>query len=205
MEKRSVNIEIASGLVDLILDMADETFDVVSASETHQIPNPMWRDFVSIFKSGKKVSLRNVANAPVAADSQQSFDSLHFPQDILAHDLQKQFWSEPAMLNFYEYLSGSGQFNIPQLQPDLWHRYQDQYEAAAQDQQQETSPQVPFIDIKLQENGELVHLLDSLYKQTLITSQTDLTKDQGCQLLMQPTIKLALVGRAFSGKKTVAS
>ena len=31
------------------------------------------------------------------------------------------------MLNFYEYLSGSGQFNIPQLQPDLWHRYQEQY------------------------------------------------------------------------------
>lgn len=30
MEKRQVNIEIASGLVDLILDLADETFDAVS-------------------------------------------------------------------------------------------------------------------------------------------------------------------------------
>lgn len=164
MEKRSVNIEIASGLVDLILDMADETFDVVSASETHQIPNPMWRDFVSIFKSGKKVSLRNVANAPVTADSQQSVDCLHYPEDFLAHDLEKQYWSEPAVLNFYEYLSGSGQFNIPQLQPDLWHRYQDQYEASACQDQQQNESQVPFIDIKMQQNGELVHLLDSLYK-----------------------------------------
>jgi hypothetical protein len=35
MEKRAVNIEIASGLVDLILDVAEETFEVVSRSETH--------------------------------------------------------------------------------------------------------------------------------------------------------------------------
>jgi hypothetical protein len=35
MEKRAVNIEIASGLVDLILDVAEETFEVVSKSETH--------------------------------------------------------------------------------------------------------------------------------------------------------------------------
>lgn len=35
MEKRVVNIEIASGLVDLILDVAEETFEVVSRSETH--------------------------------------------------------------------------------------------------------------------------------------------------------------------------
>lgn len=30
MEKRGVNIEIASGLVDLLIDLADETFEVVS-------------------------------------------------------------------------------------------------------------------------------------------------------------------------------
>ena len=37
MEKRAVNIEIASELVDLILDLADETFDIVSADLDHQI------------------------------------------------------------------------------------------------------------------------------------------------------------------------
>jgi len=35
MEKRAVNIEIASGIIDLILDVAEETFEVVSRSETH--------------------------------------------------------------------------------------------------------------------------------------------------------------------------
>lgn len=45
MVKRGLNIEIASGLVDLILDMADETYEVVSSNETHQIPNPEWREF----------------------------------------------------------------------------------------------------------------------------------------------------------------
>ena len=37
MEKSAVNIEIASGLVDLILDIADETFDIVSTDKDHQI------------------------------------------------------------------------------------------------------------------------------------------------------------------------
>jgi hypothetical protein len=35
MEKRGLNIEIASGLLDLVLDLADETFEVVQAAETH--------------------------------------------------------------------------------------------------------------------------------------------------------------------------
>ena len=37
MVKRAVNIEIASGLVDLILDLADETFDIVSTDKDYQI------------------------------------------------------------------------------------------------------------------------------------------------------------------------
>lgn len=65
MAKRSLNIEIASGLVDLILDLADETFEQVEQSETHQIDNPVWREFISVFKQGKKVSLRNIVQAPV--------------------------------------------------------------------------------------------------------------------------------------------
>jgi hypothetical protein len=60
MEKRVVNIEIASSLVDLLMDLADETFEVVNTNESHQIPNPVWRQFTGIFKDGKKCSLRNV-------------------------------------------------------------------------------------------------------------------------------------------------
>jgi hypothetical protein len=96
----------------LILDLADETFEVVSANESHQIPNPEWRDFTKIFKQGKKVSLRNVMQSPVASSELQS-ESLDIPSDALAHDIQKQFWKDPSLLSFYEYLSGSGAFNIP--------------------------------------------------------------------------------------------
>lgn len=68
MVKRGLNIEIASGLVDLILDLADETHDITAQSETNQIDNPQWREFMNIFKSGKKVSLRNVQQAVTKND-----------------------------------------------------------------------------------------------------------------------------------------
>ena len=35
--KRHLNVEIASGLVDLIMDLADETFKEVEKDEAHQI------------------------------------------------------------------------------------------------------------------------------------------------------------------------
>lgn len=81
MEKRAVNIEIASGLVDLIFDVAEETFEVVSRSETHQIPNPEWRNFMNIFKSGKKVSLRNLKAAPTVADDPSNREVLQIPEN----------------------------------------------------------------------------------------------------------------------------
>jgi hypothetical protein len=81
MEKRAVNIEIASGLVDLILDLADETHEVAQSNPDHQIANPEWRNFISIFKAGKKVSLRNVTQAPVSKDDPSIRDALQIPDD----------------------------------------------------------------------------------------------------------------------------
>jgi len=59
----------------------------------------------------------------------------------------------------------------------------------------------------MQENGALVKLLDNLYKQKQHTNAVDNHKAQalGNSLLQQPTIKLALIGRAHSGKKTIAA
>lgn len=47
-------------------------------------------------------------------------------------------------------------------------------------------------------------MIDLLYKQSLHPSATEDLIVEGSSLLAQPTIKLALVGRAYSGKKTVA-
>ena len=65
LKARSLHVEIASGLVDLVLDLADETFDIVKDDPQHQIQKPEWRNFINIFKAGNKVSLRNVIQAPV--------------------------------------------------------------------------------------------------------------------------------------------
>lgn len=59
----------------------------------------------------------------------------------------------------------------------------------------------------MQENGALVKILDNLYKQKQHTNAVDNHKAQAHvnSLLQQPTIKLALIGRAHSGKKTIAA
>lgn len=183
--------------------MADETYEVVAANETHQIPNPEWREFTRIFKSGKKVSLRNVQQVPVATDDQFASESLSIAKDSQAHDVQKQLWKDPAMLNFYEYLSTSGAFNIPQLAPEMWHRYEDQYAAGNTDEEQ-ASLNVPFINIKLQQNAELVQMVDQMYKSVSTQDNAVDMKPVVNELLAQPTIKMSIMGRAFSGKKTVA-
>jgi len=69
------------------MDLADETYEVVQASENHQIPNPDWRQFTNIFKDGKKVSLRNVQQAPVTSDSQLTLERLNIPSDAQAHEV----------------------------------------------------------------------------------------------------------------------
>jgi hypothetical protein len=114
--------------------------------------------------------------------------------------LQKQFWNDKSLLSFYEYLSGSGSFNIPQLDPAMWHSYEDQY---GQQDDENAALGVPFIGIKLQDNGELVSMVEKLYNQEP-TSMMEL-KPTANEMLTASTIKLALMGRAFSGKKTVAT
>ena len=59
--KRRVNLEIASGLVDLIMDIAEETYSVQQSSVNKKLKKEQWREFMDIFKAGKKVSLRNVS------------------------------------------------------------------------------------------------------------------------------------------------
>jgi len=59
-ERRKVNIEIASELIDLIMDVSNETFDMMKGRDDKKLTKEEWRDFMSIFKEGKRVSLRNV-------------------------------------------------------------------------------------------------------------------------------------------------
>lgn len=57
--KRHLNIEIASEIIDLITDVAEEAYDYLEAHKDDDeslITKPEWRQWLSIFTSGKKVS-----------------------------------------------------------------------------------------------------------------------------------------------------
>lgn len=79
-KKRGLNIEIASEIVDLIMDVAesandkieeqlmtktqrhnnDEYFDSSDEEESELIQKPLWRHWMNLFGDGKKVSEENI-------------------------------------------------------------------------------------------------------------------------------------------------
>ena len=116
--KRRVNIEIASGVVDLIMDLGEEVFCTTLPRKNKKLTKAEWREFSDIFISGKKVSLRNVVKK-VAANSDDK-DSLYAgsPQkdeinsaiELITHNA-----NEPSLHDFFQFLCSSGIFNLAQL------------------------------------------------------------------------------------------
>ena len=64
-----MNLEIASGLVDLIMDVAEETYSAQQTNPGKKLKKEQWREFMDIFKNGKKVSLRNVVKKVAQLDA----------------------------------------------------------------------------------------------------------------------------------------
>ena len=64
-ETRKVNIEIASEIIDLIMDLGNEAIDIMKSREDKKLTKEEWRDFTTIFKEGKRVSLRNIVKKHV--------------------------------------------------------------------------------------------------------------------------------------------
>jgi predicted GTPase len=108
--------------------------------------------------------------------------------------------NDPSMQNFYEYLSGSGAFNIPNLHQQLWQQYQAKYGEAE-------DSNIPFISYKMQENTDLIKVIEQLYTRQQEHHQVlpdEVTSPAEPNVLLQSNIKIALVGRANSGRKTLA-
>ena len=55
-----MNIEICSGVIDLIMDLADEVYDTTVNQPGKKLTKPQWREFSGLFVDGKKCSLRNI-------------------------------------------------------------------------------------------------------------------------------------------------
>lgn len=74
MIKRKLNIEIASEIVDLLMDMSSEVFDMMRNRENKKMNKEEVREIMNIFKEGKKVSLRNVTKKTVAEEDGADLD-----------------------------------------------------------------------------------------------------------------------------------
>lgn len=120
--KRALNIEIASGVIDLILDMADEVYDVTRDQPGNKLTKAQWREFSGLFVDGKKCTLRNIKKSIVSDEQVQADDDeglLRIPQNLSASAIIDSYRSEPALHDLYQFITNSGLFNLDQLKSDL--------------------------------------------------------------------------------------
>lgn len=227
MGKRRVNIEIASGIVDLVLDMADEVYDMTLQAPNKKLTKAQWREFSGIFAEGKKVSLRNVRKAIVDADAVRKDDegTLQIPEQVPAFRLLSIFNKEPALHDLFQFISNSGLFNLDQLKPELVMHMS------------ETLNLEQFLvagNGGLVSNESLGRIVMNMYsgaqgvvsstqrspinsamliEDKFIAEEIKEVADEGEEAgVEQPgkipselPLKMAILGRAFSGKKTIAS
>ena len=120
MKKRNVNVEIASELVDLIMDVADEAFDFQEKGEK-QLDKPTWRSWMEIFKQGKKVSEQNMIveeeDIPPQADSQLNL----IGTSITPQQLIREVKNDPVYEDLLTYITMSGTMNLRLTAPNQWH------------------------------------------------------------------------------------
>lgn len=70
--KIRVNVEIASGVADLLLDLAEEVYCTQLSQPGQKLSKEQWREYTDIFAAGKKVSLRNINKKVVSADDKNA-------------------------------------------------------------------------------------------------------------------------------------
>ena len=123
LQQRKLNIEIVSGVVDLVLDMADEVFDLVKEQPGRKMTKAQWRELSGIFVEGKKCSLRFIKKQKFDTDETQQSDeenTIPIKPDSSAVQILSRFAKEPAMSDMYQFISNSGCFNLDQLRADLF-------------------------------------------------------------------------------------
>jgi len=78
---------------------------------------------MDIFKNGKKVSLRNVTKKIAQLDAQETMEGmLQISGKEHITELLSMFKNEPSYEDFLQYVSGSGMFNLEQINMGLWKK-----------------------------------------------------------------------------------
>lgn len=131
-KKRRLNIEIASEIIDLIIDVADEAFGyqeehkMEDDEESRKLHKEIWRDWMGIFASGKKVSEANIVIQQDEAVEKHDDQSPLGKLLGLGHELMTssklidRVKHEQIYTDLLQYIAIAGQVNMKIFAPDKW-------------------------------------------------------------------------------------
>ena len=135
-KRRRVNVEIASEVIDLIMDVADEAFDFQVAhhskpEDERLMDKGTWRRWMDIFTQGKKVSEQNIViqKDEAAQDDGKDHDPLAQllgNRETPMHPFQivDNVKNEAIFNDFLQYLAMCGPLNLRLAAPDKWGNVQ---------------------------------------------------------------------------------
>ena len=145
-KKRRVNIEIASELIDVILDVADVAYNSLLDAPVEQespdidqfttqifgeeqlIKKAQWRHWMGIIASGKKVSEENLVISTDDAAGQKHADSM--PQIGLStaqgpYKLMSEMKNESIFDELLQYVCMCGPLNLRLVAAEKWHQFKE--------------------------------------------------------------------------------
>lgn len=181
------------------MDVANEAHNASLRHKSKKIEKPEWREYMQIFKDGDFVS-RVKATDPeeqllTAKDGDDSFD-----QEKAIEDFIDEVRYDKPYEDLLQYLSVSGTFNLSFGGLNEWNDILTlaSSEGINLDFQFLESP-TPAANPELGDHFQ--RLLDSLWAEDR-TDRLSIVLEAGLPMHLQ--LKLALLGRQYSGKRTLA-
>ena len=124
-KKRRVNVEIASELVDLLMDVAESAFEYLDQNKEQPdiddrlLNKKVWREWMGVFTEGKKVSEANIVITQEEEVEQTDVDSNPLAQllgygveNVTPSQIIDKVKGEMVYSEFLQYLTVSGVMNL---------------------------------------------------------------------------------------------
>jgi len=182
MRKRHVNVEIASELIDIIMDVADvaynklvdapahataedrEQYTTMVFEEDQLIKKAEWRHWMSIIAGGKKVSEEKlvISSDDPATKAADSMPQLGMSTTQSPYKLICEMKNEPIFDDLLQYLCMCGPVNLRLVAAEKWHQFRDIFQ---KDQNLASlNLELDFLNgLYIPKNKELGRFIDKLY------------------------------------------
>ena len=129
LKKRRLNVEIASEIIDLIVDVADESYDYQmhcrEQGEEEQITKEVWRKWMQCFEEGNKVSELNIVINKEESQVSETKETNPLAIMLGAGDdkispsqILDKIQNESIFNDFMQYLSMCGPLNLNLVAPE---------------------------------------------------------------------------------------